>query len=70
MDNAEEAIKRTSEFFKSIGLPQTLRDAGIDSDEYFDVMADHIIEHWFGDFKDAIRPLDRNDIIAILNAAL
>lgn len=70
MANAEEAIKRTSEFFKKIGMPQTLREAGIDSDEHFEAMADHIFSHWFGDLKSAIRPLDRNDVIAILRSAM
>ena len=70
MDNAEEAIRKTAEFFKSIGLPGTLREAGIDSDEHFGEMADHIIAHWFGNFKDALRPLNRDDIIGILKAAL
>lgn len=70
MANAEEAIKRTSEFFKKIGMPQTLHEAGIDSDEHLEAMADHIFAHWFGDLKSAIRPLDRNDVIAILRSAM
>ena len=70
MSNAEEAIRKTAAFFKSIGLPGTLREAGIDSDEHFGEMADHIIAHWFGDFKYALKPLGREDIIAILKDAL
>ncbi|WP_405330500.1 iron-containing alcohol dehydrogenase [Ruminobacter sp.] len=70
MANAEESIRLTSEFFKKIGMPQTLREAGINSDEHFEAMADHIFSHWFGDLKRAIRPLDRNDVIAILRSAM
>ncbi|WP_274967886.1 iron-containing alcohol dehydrogenase [Succinimonas amylolytica] len=70
MANAEEAIRKTADFFKSIGLPATLREAGIPSDEHFGEMADHIIAHWFGDFKNALKPLGREDIIAILKDAL
>ncbi len=70
MENAKLAIEKTAEFFKSIGLPSTLRETGITSDEHFEEMADHIKAHWFADLKYAIKPLDRNDIIQILKNSL
>ena len=38
MAAAKEGIAYTREYFKKMGLPQTLTDVGIDK-EYFDIMA-------------------------------
>ena len=64
-----QAIDKTAEFFKSIGLPSRLSEMGV-TDEHFGQMADHVLKIWFGDFKTAIRPLGREDIIGILKASL
>jgi alcohol dehydrogenase YqhD (iron-dependent ADH family) len=64
-----EAIDKTAEFFKSIGLPSRLSEMGVTS-EHFGQMADHVLKVWFGDFSTAIRPLSRQDILDILNASL
>ena len=64
-----QAIDKTAEFFKSIGLPSRLSEMGV-TDEHFEQMADHVLKIWFGDFKTAIRPLGREDIIGILKASL
>ncbi|MDD7021873.1 MAG: iron-containing alcohol dehydrogenase [Aeromonadales bacterium] len=64
-----QAIDKTAEFFKSIGLPSRLSEMGV-TDEHFEQMADHVLKIWFGDFKTAIRPLGRQDIIDILKASL
>ncbi len=64
-----EAIDKTAGFFKSIGLPSKLSEMGV-TDEHFGQMADHVLRIWFGDFKTAIRPLGREDIIGILKASL
>ncbi|MGN0916405.1 MAG: iron-containing alcohol dehydrogenase [Succinivibrio sp.] len=69
MEIARQAIECTADFFSSIGLPSRLGELGID-DSHFEDMADHILSHWFGDFKNALRPLDRNDLIAIYKEAL
>ena len=69
MTNANKAIDLTAEFFKKIGLPSKLSEVGID-DSHFEEMADHVRRIWFGDFKDAIRPLDRDDLLNILKACL
>ena len=69
MTNAGKAIDLTAEFFKKIGLPSKLSEIGID-DTHFEEMADHVRKIWFGDFKDAIRPLEREDLINILKGCL
>ena len=69
MSNAKKAIDLTADFFKKIGLPSKLSEVGID-DSHFEEMADHVRKIWFGDFKDAIRPLDRDDLLNILKGAL
>jgi hypothetical protein len=69
MTNAGKAIDLTAEFFKKIGLPSKLSEIGID-DTHFEEMADHVRNIWFGDFKDAIRPLEREDLINILKGCL
>ncbi|WP_281072487.1 iron-containing alcohol dehydrogenase [Succinivibrio dextrinosolvens] len=69
MTNAGKAIDLTAEFFKKIGLPSKLSEIGID-DTHFEEMADHVRKIWFGDFKDAIRPLEREDLINILKGSL
>ena len=69
MEVGAQAIDKTAEFFKSIGLPSRLSEMGV-TDEHFGQMADHVLKIWFGDFKTAIRPLGREDIIGILKASL
>ena len=69
MEVGAQAIDKTAEFFKSIGLPSRLSEMGV-TDEHFEQMADHVLKIWFGDFKTAIRPLGRQDIIDILKASL
>ncbi|MBP5243301.1 MAG: iron-containing alcohol dehydrogenase [Succinivibrio sp.] len=69
MTNAKKAIDLTADFFKKLGLPSKLSEVGID-DSHFEEMADHVSKFWFGDFKDAIRPLEREDVIRILKDCL
>lgn len=69
MTNAKKAIDLTADFFKKLGLPSKLSVVGID-DSHFEEMADHVSKFWFGDFKDAIRPLEREDVIRILKDCL
>ncbi len=69
METAKEAIARTEEFFKSLGMPSKLGEVGI-TDEHFEKMATHIEEHWFAPFSIALRPVDHNGIIEILRDAL
>ena len=65
-DNA--AIDRTAQFFRSIGMPAKLSEMGVTA-EHFGDMADHVLAHWFP-LDGAFRPLDREGILAILNASL
>lgn len=66
-DIAIQAIDKTREFFNALGMPASLRDAGI-GDEKFSHMAKRVIEHYgkVGSFKE----LSETDIIAILKASL
>jgi alcohol dehydrogenase YqhD (iron-dependent ADH family) len=66
-DIANLAIDRTREFFTSLGMPATLRDAGISSKDKFSQMAKGVIEQYgtVGSFKQ----LCEDDIMAILNAS-
>ena len=65
MTAAKEGIKCTKEFFKSMNLPQTLTDVGID-EEHFDIMA----EKAAASCKRAYRPLSKDDIKTIFKEAL
>ena len=67
--NARKAIERTADFFRSLGITQTLRDFGID-DTHFGEMADHVLTAWFGDYSKSFAPIDRAGIIEILTASL
>lgn len=64
---AEQAIKKTSEFFKSsLGLPSSLHEIGI-GEENFRVMAEHAAAHGL---KDAYVPLTADDVLKIYRASL
>ncbi|MBP1889466.1 alcohol dehydrogenase YqhD (iron-dependent ADH family) [Clostridium moniliforme] len=64
---AELAIKRTSDYFKTLGIPQRLRDIGID-DSKFKVMADKAVK--FGGLKNGYVPLNSDDVVKIFEASL
>ena len=65
MAAAKEGIACTREFFKKMGLPQTLSDVGIDK-EHFDIMAQKAADGCVGSFV----PLSKEDIVSIFEAAL
>ena len=65
MAAAKEGIACTREYFKKMGLPQTLTDVGIDK-EYFDIMAQKAADGCKGSFV----PLSKEDIVSIYEAAL
>lgn len=62
---AHEAIRRTQNYFKSMNIPMTLRDVGIEDDRYFDIMAEKSAAKLHGAFVD----LTKEDIIKIYQAA-
>lgn len=66
-DIADEAIDRTKKFFKSLGMPTTLKEANI-SDEHFEKMAKSALEDWgqIGSFK----KLTAENIVEILKTSL
>ena len=66
MEAAMQAIERTADFFKSLGLPQKLSEIGID-DSKFEEMADSALKNSrIGTFKE----LNRDDIIEIYRMSL
>ena len=69
MKTALEAIKKTEEFFKSIGMPSKLSELGI-TEEHFEDMATHIKKHWFAPLTIAPRPADHAGILEILRNSL
>ena len=68
MKNAQKAIEKTAEFFKSIGLPSKLSEVGID-DKHFEEMADHVAKIWWS-FDGALRPISRSGVLEILRMSL
>lgn len=62
---AEKAIEATADYFKKMDLPVTLREMGID-EENFDVMA----EKAGAGLKKAFIPMGKEDVLAIFKAAL
>ena len=64
---ANEGIDRLFAFYEEIGVPMHLKDVGID-DKHFEAMAEHAIK--FAPLNMAIRPLDKDDVVAILKDCL
>ena len=60
---ANKAIDCTYEFFKSLEIPMTLGEVGID-ETHFEAMAEHAVE--FGYLAYAYVPLKKEDVIEIL----
>ena len=66
MDTAMQSIEKTGDFFKSLGLPHTLSEIGID-DSKFEEMASSAIRHSkIGTFKE----LSEEDITEIFRMSL
>ena len=66
---AEKAIQGMSDFFKSLGMPMTLREVGIDESRLAE-MAHHVAVNEGLDNPDNFYPLSEKDILEILKAAL
>lgn len=66
---AEQTIALTAQFFKSLGMPMTLREVGID-DSRLEEMAHHIAVNEGLDAPGTFAPLNEQDILSILKAAL
>ncbi|MEG2018074.1 MAG: iron-containing alcohol dehydrogenase [Clostridium sp.] len=63
---ANLAIDKTAEFFKTMGIPTTLREVGID-EEKLEIMAQQAVR--FG-MEDCFVPLKAKDVLSIFKAAL
>ena len=68
MDIANQAISKTAEFFKSLGIPMSLREVGID-DSRLEEMAHHISLEGL-DNPAFFAPLSEAEILEILKATL
>ena len=66
---AEQTIVCTSQFFKSLGMPMTLREVGID-DSRLEEMAHHVAVNEGLNAPGTFAPLNEQDILSILKAAL
>lgn len=64
---ANLAIEKTYDFFKSIGIPMTLKEVGIDNSRLKE-MAHHIAVN--EGLENAWAPLNEKDILEILEASL
>ncbi len=64
MDTARKTIQCTRDFFRSLGLPATLRDVGID-ETHFDIMAEKAAASCGNSYV----PLSKADVLQIFNAA-
>jgi alcohol dehydrogenase YqhD (iron-dependent ADH family) len=66
---ADKAIEGVSAFFKSLGMPMTLREVGID-DSRLAEMAHHVAQNEGLDNPNNFYPLAEKDILEIMQAAL
>lgn len=64
---AEQAVSSLEHFFKSLNIPLTLTDVGID-DSKFEEMAEHAVT--FEGLEYAWIPLTKEDVVSILNSCL
>ena len=64
---ADEAVKKTEEFFRSLGLTTTLAELNI-TDEHFDKIADNVMD--LRGKMDDFNQLSRSDILKILTSSL
>lgn len=68
MEIAKKSIEKTSEFFKSLDIPMTLREVGIDEDK-FEIMAADVIEYMQGPVGN-FKPLNYEDVLSIFKKSL
>lgn len=63
LSQANKGIEKTAKFFSELGMPSTLREAGIDSTIHFETMAEKA--HVNSATEKAFVPLGKNDIVKI-----
>lgn len=68
MEIAKMSIGKTSEFFKSLGIPMTLREVGI-GEEKLETMAADVIEYMEGPVGN-FKPLNYKDVLSIFKKSL
>lgn len=65
---AHEAIKKTREYFNSLGIPSTLKAVGI-GEEKLEIMSSNAIKNAKGPLG-SLRPIDADDVLKILKKSL
>lgn len=65
MSVAREGIRKTAEFFKSLGMPSTLKELGVEKEKFAEMAKRNIAYGYPGAFK----VLNEADIVSILEAA-
>lgn len=68
MEIAKMSIERTSEFFKSLDIPMTLKEVGI-GEEKLEIMAADVIEYMEGPVGN-FKPLNYEDVLSIFKKSL
>lgn len=63
---AHNAIKKTKEYFVSLGLPSSLREVGIEEEKLEEMAKQATVRGKLGNFK----PLEAQDVLNIYRAAL
>ncbi|MBU5426077.1 iron-containing alcohol dehydrogenase [Tissierella pigra] len=68
MEIAKKSIEKTSEFFKSLGIPMTLKEVGI-GEEKLEIMAKALMEYAEGSVGN-FKPLAYEDVLSIYKKSL
>jgi alcohol dehydrogenase YqhD (iron-dependent ADH family) len=66
LETARKGIAKTKEFYRSLGIPLTFSEAGIGSDRFDDIVDRSLSDTTRGN----LRPVNRQDVLAILERAL
>jgi alcohol dehydrogenase YqhD (iron-dependent ADH family) len=66
LETARKGIAKTKEFYHSLGIPLTFSDVGIGSDRFDDILDRSLPNTTRGN----LRPVNRQDVLAILERAL
>lgn len=66
---AEAGLVKLEAFYKSLGVPAGLSELGI-TDEHFEAMADHIVNHWFAPLEAFPVPFAKADVVEVLKRSL
>lgn len=66
---AEAGLAALEAFYKKIGIPAGLSELGI-TDEHFEAMADHIVDHWFAPLEAFPVSFTKAHVVEVLKRSL